>query len=44
MEDYPLPEALTVSQHVDAPTVRLVMTAATLRESFGPAAPPPERA
>jgi short subunit dehydrogenase-like uncharacterized protein len=43
MEDYPLPEALTVPRHLDARTVRLVMTASTLREVFGPDAPSPAR-
>jgi hypothetical protein len=41
MEDYPLPEALTVSRHLHARTVRIVMTASTLREVFSPDAPPP---
>jgi len=36
MEDYPLPEAVTVPRHLDAATVRLVMTASTLRAVLGP--------
>lgn len=43
MEDYPLPETVTVSRHLGARTVRLVMTASTLREVFGPDAPSPGR-
>ena len=43
MEDYPLPEALTVSRHLDARTVRLLMTVSTLREVFSPDAPSPGR-
>jgi hypothetical protein len=39
MEDYPLPEALSIPRHIDVPDIRLVMTASTLREAFGPAAP-----
>jgi hypothetical protein len=43
MEDYPLPEALTVSHRLDAPTVRIVMTASTLLDVFSPSAPSPGR-
>jgi Saccharopine dehydrogenase NADP binding domain len=43
MEDYPLPEAVTVPRHVRVPKVRLVMTASTLREIFSPDAPAPEQ-
>lgn len=42
MEDYPLPEALTVPRHVRVPSVRLVMAASTLQEVFAADAPAPE--
>ncbi|WCB95135.1 hypothetical protein DSM104299_03877 [Baekduia alba] len=42
MEDYPLPEAVTVPRHVATPNVRLVMALATLREILGPDAPAPD--
>jgi hypothetical protein len=41
MEDYPLPEALTASTHLDPPTVRLATTASTMRDVFGPDARSP---
>jgi short subunit dehydrogenase-like uncharacterized protein len=42
MEDYPVPEVVTIPQHLEIPDVRVVMTASTLRESFGPDAPDPD--
>ena len=42
MEDYPLPEALSVPRHICAPSVRLMMAASTLQEVFAAGAPEPE--
>jgi short subunit dehydrogenase-like uncharacterized protein len=44
MEDYPLPEAVSVPRWLGVPSLRLVMTASTLREVFGPDAPSPDQA
>jgi NAD(P)H-binding len=41
MEDYPLPEVLTVPRHLRVPSVRLVMAASTLQEVFAADAPAP---
>lgn len=41
MEDYPLPEAVSVPRHVPAREVRVVMAAATLQEILAPDAPAP---
>jgi short subunit dehydrogenase-like uncharacterized protein len=41
MEDYPLPEALSIPRHIDVPDIRIVMTASTLREIFGTGTPAP---
>jgi short subunit dehydrogenase-like uncharacterized protein len=42
MEDYPLPEALSIPRHIDVPDIRIVMTASTLKDIFGPGAPAPD--
>jgi hypothetical protein len=42
MEDYPLPEAVTVPRHLGSRDVRLVMAAATLQAIFSPDAPQPD--
>ena len=42
MEDYPLPEAITVPKHAASRDVRLLMTTSTLQAIFDPDAPRPE--
>jgi acetylornithine deacetylase/succinyl-diaminopimelate desuccinylase-like protein len=43
LEDYPLPEAVTVPRHIDTPSVRTLMTSSTLEEIFSTRAPDPSQ-
>lgn len=39
MEDYPLPEAITIPRHTATQEIRLLMTAKTMQDIFSPSAP-----
>jgi len=42
VEDYPVPEALTIPRHVATPRVRVMMSLSTLQDVLSPEAPAPD--